>query len=50
MDTPSRILGLDVARSLAIIGMIILHMASLVWHTKVILSGLPAALLRLLRA
>nr|WP_148257603.1 DUF418 domain-containing protein [Corynebacterium resistens] len=44
MVTPSRILGLDIARSLAIIGMIILHMASLVWHTKVILSGLPAAL------
>ena len=44
MDTPSRILGLDIARSLAIIGMIILHLASPVWHTKVMLSGLPAAL------
>ena len=44
MSTSSRIVGLDMARSLAIIGMIILHMASLVWSTKVILSGLPAAL------
>ena len=44
MSTSSRIVGLDLARSLAIIGMIILHMASLVWSTKVILSGLPAAL------
>ena len=45
MKTPSRIIGLDIARSLAIIGMIVLHMASLVWDTKVILNGLPAALL-----
>ena len=44
MSSSSRIVGLDMARSLAIIGMIILHMASLVWSTKVILSGLPAAL------
>lgn len=43
MSSPTRIVGLDIARSLAIIGMIIVHMASLVWSTKVILSGLPAA-------
>ena len=48
MKTPSRIIGLDIARSLAIIGMIVLHMASLVWHTKVILNGLPAALFAIL--
>ena len=44
MSKPSRIVGLDVARSLAIIGMIVIHMASLLWSTKVILSGLPASL------
>ena len=44
MSKPSRIVGLDVARSLAIIGMITIHMASLLWSTKVILSGLPASL------
>lgn len=44
MSASSRIVGLDIARSLAIIGMVVLHMASLVWHTKVILNGLPAAL------
>ena len=43
-STPSRIVGLDIARSLAIIGMIIIHMASLLWSTKVILSGLPSSL------
>lgn len=43
MPSPTRIVGLDVARSLAIIGMIIIHMASLTWSTKVIISGLPAA-------
>ena len=48
MLAPSRIVGLDIARSLAIIGMIVLHMASLVWHTKVILNGLPAALFAVL--
>lgn len=48
MKTSSRIIGLDIARSLAIIGMIVLHMASLVWHTKVILNGLPAALFAIL--
>ena len=48
MKTPSRIIGLDIARSLAIIGMIVVHMASLVWHTKVILNGLPAALFAIL--
>ena len=48
MKTPSRIIGLDIARALAIIGMIVLHMASLVWHTKVILNGLPAALFAIL--
>ncbi|MCZ9307381.1 DUF418 domain-containing protein [Corynebacterium sp. c8Ua_181] len=48
MKTTSRIIGLDIARSLAIIGMIVLHMASLVWHTKVILNGLPAALFAIL--
>ncbi|KGF06769.1 membrane protein, partial [Actinomyces sp. S6-Spd3] len=37
-------MGLDVARSLAIIGMIVIHMASLLWSTKVMLSGLPASL------
>ena len=44
MSKPSRIVGLDVARSLAIIGMIVIHMASLLWSTKVMLSGLPASL------
>ncbi|QCX46035.1 DUF418 domain-containing protein [Arcanobacterium haemolyticum] len=44
MSKPSRIVGLDVARSLAIIGMITIHMASLLWSTKVMLSGLPASL------
>ncbi|WJY67081.1 DUF418 domain-containing protein [Corynebacterium auris] len=48
MSTPLRIAGLDIARALAIIGMIILHMASLLWSTKVILSGLPAALFAIL--
>ena len=48
MLAPSRIVGLDIARSLAIIGMIVLHMASLVWHTKVTLNGLPAALFAVL--
>jgi len=48
VKTSSRIIGLDIARSLAIIGMIVLHMASLVWHTKVILNGLPAALFAIL--
>ena len=48
MKTPSRIIGLGIARALAIIGMIVLHMASLVWHTKVILNGLPAALFAIL--
>ena len=43
MSARARIVGLDIARSLAIIGMIILHMANLVWSTKVVLSGLPAA-------
>lgn len=43
MSANARIAGLDIARSLAIIGMIILHMANLVWGTKVVLSGLPAA-------
>ena len=28
--------------------MVVLHMASLVWHTKVILNGLPAALFAIL--
>ena len=44
MSKPSRIVGLDIARSLAIIGMIIIHMASLLWSTKVMLSGLPSSL------
>lgn len=48
MKTPSRIIGLGIARALAIIGMIVLHMVSLVWHTKVILNGLPAALFAIL--
>ena len=43
MSAHARIVGLDIARSLAIIGMIILHMANLVWGVKVVLSGLPAA-------
>lgn len=43
MSAHARIVGLDIARSLAIIGMIVLHMANLVWSTKVVLSGLPAA-------
>ncbi|MDU7361870.1 MAG: DUF418 domain-containing protein [Propionibacteriaceae bacterium] len=43
MSSQTRIVGLDVARSLAIIGMIIVHMAALSWRTKVIISGLPAA-------
>ena len=48
MSASSRIVGLDIASSLAIIGMVVLHMASLVWHTKVILNGLPAALFAIL--
>ena len=44
MNKPPRIVGLDIARSLAIIGMIIAHMASLLWSTKVVLSGLPSSL------
>ena len=39
-----RILGLDIARGLAILGMIYLHLGHPLWQTKVILSGLPAAL------
>lgn len=38
-----RILGLDIARGLAILGMIYLHLGHPLWQTKVILSGLPAA-------
>lgn len=37
-------MGLDVARGLAIIGMIIVHMASLLWSTKVVINGVPSAL------
>lgn len=44
MSAPSRIVGLDIARSLAIIGMIVVHMASLLWSTKVLLSGIPSSL------
>lgn len=44
MPSLSRILGLDIARSFAIISMIVIHMASLVWYNKVILNGLSAAL------
>lgn len=44
MPAFSRILGLDIARSLAIISMVVIHMASLVWYTKVIFSGLSATL------
>ena len=43
MSARARIVGLDIARSLVIIGMIILHMANLVWSAKVVLSGLPAS-------
>ena len=43
MSARARIVGLYIARSLAIIGMIVLHMANLLWSTKVVLSGLPAA-------
>jgi len=39
-----RILGLDIARGLAIVGMIYLHLGHPLWQAKVILSGLPAAL------
>ena len=39
-----RILGLDIARGLAILGMIYLHLGHPLWQTKVILAGLPAAL------
>lgn len=39
-----RILGLDIARGLAILGMTYLHLGHPLWQTKVILSGLPAAL------
>lgn len=37
-------MGLDVARGLAIIGMIIVHMSSLLWSTKVVINGVPSAL------
>ena len=40
----TRILGLDIARGLAIVGMIYLHLGHPLWQAKVILSGLPAAL------
>lgn len=40
----SRIIGLDMARALAIVGMIVVHMASLLWSTKLVLNGIPAAL------
>lgn len=40
----SRIIGVDVVRAIAIMGMIVAHMASLLWTTKVIISGIPAAL------
>lgn len=39
-----RILGLDIARGLAILGMIYLHLGHPLWQAKVVLSGLPAAL------
>ena len=38
-----RILGLDIARGLAILGMIYLHLGHPLWQTKVILSGLPVS-------
>lgn len=43
-EKPPRILGLDIARGLAILGMIYLHLGHPLWQAKVILSGLPAAL------
>ncbi|MCZ9305197.1 DUF1624 domain-containing protein [Corynebacterium sp. c9Ua_112] len=43
-DKRPRILGLDIARGLAILGMIYLHLGHPLWQAKVILSGLPAAL------
>lgn len=39
-----RILGLDIARGGAIIGMVYLHLGHPLWQAKVVLSGLPAAL------
>ena len=41
---PTRVLGLDAARCLAIAGMIIAHMASLVWTTTIALDGIPSAM------
>ncbi|VEH80685.1 membrane protein [Corynebacterium kutscheri] len=40
----SRIVGLDIARALAIIGMIVVHLGSLVWSTKITLLGVPSAM------
>lgn len=42
--TTSRIAGIDVTRAVAIIGMIVIHMANLVWYSKLMLSGLPSAM------
>lgn len=41
----SLIIRLDMTRALAIVGMIVVHMASLLWSTKLVLNGIPAALL-----
>lgn len=40
----SRIVGLDLTRALAIIGMIVLHLAFVPWIPHTILAGIPAAL------
>lgn len=42
--SPQRIAGLDLARALAIIGMIVTHLAYLPWYGEVGLSGLPSTL------
>lgn len=43
-STSARIVGLDLARALAIMGMIVLHLAFVPWIPKTILAGIPAAL------
>lgn len=44
METKNRIIGLDLARAVAIIGMIITHVAELTWVGKTLSSGIASSL------
>ncbi|ARU46849.1 DUF418 domain-containing protein [Corynebacterium silvaticum] len=44
METKNRIIGLDLARAIAIIGMIVTHTAELSWVGKILSSGIASSL------